>query len=322
MISHIRTVMQYPNDLVPDIVSRTLYRYHAAIRAHLEIKSEGKYIRHIAAKSIYEAVQIMDTPADLINVAIETLVKEHCELPAFRTLDLLSTRIRKLVNKRMFQTVLDRLDGTEERLLKQLIDRDEPGHFTNFNRIKEAPKSASLTHLDEWLDKLSWLTSLGNMERVLEGIPYAKIKHLAAETRALHATNLWDFTPPKRFTLLVCLIHQTTISTRDEIVQMFLRRMNKFQDRAKEELETIRGKERVTTERLIDVFTDVLSDSREVFQQLVDTLDAFSEDELQDLRRILGLEEEQVSGSTFFAHFHEEHEPDMRAWLEKVKKEG
>ena len=66
---------------------------------------------------------------------------------------------------------------------------------------------------------------------------------------------------------------------------------------------------------------DVLSDSREVFQQLVETLDAFPEDELRELPRILGLEEEQISGSLFFAHFHEEHEPDMRAWLERVKKE-
>ncbi len=66
---------------------------------------------------------------------------------------------------------------------------------------------------------------------------------------------------------------------------------------------------------------EVLSDSREVFQQLVDTLDTFSENELQDLRRTLGLKEEQVGGSMFFAHFHEEHEPDMRAWMEKVKKE-
>ena len=66
---------------------------------------------------------------------------------------------------------------------------------------------------------------------------------------------------------------------------------------------------------------EVLSDSREVFQQLVETLDAISREELQDLRRSLGLEEEQVSGSLFFAHFHQEHEPDMRAWLEKVKKE-
>lgn len=65
---------------------------------------------------------------------------------------------------------------------------------------------------------------------------------------------------------------------------------------------------------------EVLSESQEVFQQLVETLDAISPDELQNLRRILGLEEEQVSGSLFFVHFHQEHEPDMRAWLEKVKK--
>ena len=66
---------------------------------------------------------------------------------------------------------------------------------------------------------------------------------------------------------------------------------------------------------------DVLSESRDVFQQLLETLDAFSEAELQDLRRTLGLEDEQVSGSLFFAHFHQEHEPDMRAWLEKVKQD-
>ena len=67
--------------------------------------------------------------------------------------------------------------------------------------------------------------------------------------------------------------------------------------------------------------TDVLRESREVFQQLVETLDAFSEEELQGLRRVFGLEDEPVSGRFFFAHFHEEHEPDMRAWLEKVNKE-
>lgn len=64
---------------------------------------------------------------------------------------------------------------------------------------------------------------------------------------------------------------------------------------------------------------EVLSDERDAFQQLVATLEAISREELQELRRLLGLEEEQVSGNLFFAHFHQEHEPDMRAWLEKVK---
>lgn len=66
--------------------------------------------------------------------------------------------------------------------------------------------------------------------------------------------------------------------------------------------------------------TDVLSDSREVFQQLVETLDAFSDDELQDTHRFEWLQGEPLRGKFVFAHFHEEHEPDMRAWLERVRK--
>ena len=64
---------------------------------------------------------------------------------------------------------------------------------------------------------------------------------------------------------------------------------------------------------------DVLSDSREVFQQLLDAIDAFSDDELQDFQRIQWLEGESLSGKLFFTHFHEEHEPDMRAWLVRVQ---
>src|SRR6266700_345061 len=65
---------------------------------------------------------------------------------------------------------------------------------------------------------------------------------------------------------------------------------------------------------------DVLSDSREVFQQLVAALDAFSDDELQDPQRIEWLQGEPLSGKFVFSHFHEEHEPDMRAWLDRVRK--
>ncbi|HJT56819.1 MAG TPA: ClbS/DfsB family four-helix bundle protein [Ktedonobacteraceae bacterium] len=65
---------------------------------------------------------------------------------------------------------------------------------------------------------------------------------------------------------------------------------------------------------------DVLSDSREVFQQLLDVIAAFPDDEFQGLQRSEWLQGETLSGKLFFAHFHEEHEPDMRAWLDRVRK--
>jgi hypothetical protein len=67
---------------------------------------------------------------------------------------------------------------------------------------------------------------------------------------------------------------------------------------------------------------DVLNDSREVFQQLVAEVSALSDEQLNDPQRFPWLEGERLTGAFIFGHFHEEHEHDMRAWLDKVKKEG
>ena len=73
--------------------------------------------------------------------------------------------------------------------------------------------------------------------------------------------------------------------------------------------------------RRIEMLFDVLRQVRAQYADALLVLVGEAEDELQELRCMLGLEDEQVSGSLFFAHFHQEHEPDMRAWLKKVKKE-
>lgn len=65
---------------------------------------------------------------------------------------------------------------------------------------------------------------------------------------------------------------------------------------------------------------DVLSDSRAVFQELLDAIDAFSDEELQDSQRFAWLGGEPLSGAFVFSHFHEEHESDMRAWLDRVRR--
>jgi hypothetical protein len=66
---------------------------------------------------------------------------------------------------------------------------------------------------------------------------------------------------------------------------------------------------------------DVLAESRAVFQQLVDTLSAFPEAELLDPTRFEWMGDEPWNGAALFGHFHEEHEPDMRAWLDQIRQE-
>jgi hypothetical protein len=194
IIRHIRTVLKLDADIVPDIASNhTLYRYHAQIRKHLEIISEGKHIRHIAASAMHQAAHSMQSPADLISAAVEMLVKEQCELPAFGTLERLARRIRTVVHRGIYRRIASRLTDEQTESLLRLLEADPASGLTAFHRIKEIPKSATLTHLDEWLARLTWLQSLGNMRPLLEGVRLTKVKHLAEEAQALHATNLWDF---------------------------------------------------------------------------------------------------------------------------------
>ena len=66
---------------------------------------------------------------------------------------------------------------------------------------------------------------------------------------------------------------------------------------------------------------EVLDDSHQVFQQLLAAVEGLPDHVLMDTQRYLPwLEGNPLSAAGFFAHFHDEHEPDMRAWLARVEK--
>lgn len=64
---------------------------------------------------------------------------------------------------------------------------------------------------------------------------------------------------------------------------------------------------------------EVLADSAETFQQLVRAITELPESDLTDPRRFTWTEGEALSAAALFGHFHEEHEPDIRAWLAQQK---
>src|SRR4030081_1788260 len=104
---------------------RTLYRHHEQIRTHLQVKTWGAEARHATILAVHHAAQVMDHPADLINVAIEDLVRQRFELPAFSTLDALVTHVRAVVHRRLFATVLGRLSEPQRQEPDALLESDQ-----------------------------------------------------------------------------------------------------------------------------------------------------------------------------------------------------
>jgi hypothetical protein len=67
---------------------------------------------------------------------------------------------------------------------------------------------------------------------------------------------------------------------------------------------------------------DVQDESHQVFQQLLVVIEGLPEDiQIEPAYHIVSLGGQHFSASEFFDHFHDDHEPDVRAWLARVEKQ-
>src|SRR5437764_8869105 len=203
----------------------------------------------------------------MINAALEELIKRRYELPAFSTLDRLAGRVRAMVYGRIYRAVESRMTAEIQRSLEKLLEIQTPSHRSPFSQLKLVPQSPTLSHLKAWQARLTWLMELGSMEALLKDIPPAIVKHFAAEARALDASELQDYTLAKRLTLVACLIKQAQMSTQDDLLEMFLKRMSTIQVRAKEALQQARDAQQKMTAQLVETLTDLVETAVEDKEQ-------------------------------------------------------
>lgn len=241
---------------------RSRQRYRDAIREHLGVRPFGDEARRFAAEAIAEAALAMDEPADLVNVAIEALVRERFELPAFSTLDRLARKVRQATNTRLFSRVDRALSEAERSRLGSLLEADERGR-SDLNLLKASPKSATKRNLGELQEGLLWMGSFVDTGRLLRGIPNQKVAHLAAQARALDASELRKVGGERRGAMLVSLIHRAKVSARDGLAEMLVKTVGRAHARAKERLDELHREKRSTTEALVGVLERILVGAQE-----------------------------------------------------------
>lgn len=264
IVNYIRTFLKLGEPLNLGYESpQTLSRHKKVIRSYLQVSQFDQEANQFLSANVENKALVMDNPADLINVAIEELVKNRYELPPFSTLDRLVCHIRNRVNQQLFFQVSSQLSSEDQQRLNDLLDNHADRERSSYNDLKKLPKKSSRNHLNDLLVHLSWLETWGDVRNFIQPLTRSKIEYFATEVSALNASELKDIKLPKRLTLLLCFIYSAQVKTRDYLVEMFLKQMKKIQNKAKEELETIRQRDRETTEKLVSVLTNVL----QVFQE-------------------------------------------------------
>ncbi|MBF6047911.1 Tn3 family transposase [Streptomyces sp. NRRL B-1677] len=258
VVGHVRGLPGLEEDVLPlhDSV-RTAARQRDFVRERLGVECDKEKARAVASAAIYEAVQAKDNPADLINVALETLVRKRLELPGYTTLDAMASAIRTEVNTGFFETIAGRVDEAGTARVLGLL-RVVSGSRSRFDELKRPAKAPSVSHLREHLAYPDRLKLLGPTADWLEGVPSAKVEHFAGQARVLDAAELGKVGVVKRTALLVCLLHMAKVRARDELVTMLCMRMARITKKAKEDLEKIRQRHRAESEWLLAVLGEVL----------------------------------------------------------------
>lgn len=237
----------------------TLHRYRTAVRTQLGSRPYFDGGEEMVIASVRHSAETMSDPADLINAAVEALVKAHVELPAFSTLNRLVGHLRQEVHETLYQRITGALSPEQGRILDALLDVPEGDRLNGFSRLKQTPGPPTLKHVRQWTERLAELDGILDPRSFLKEIPYTKVRQFAAEAAALESSDLRDLClPGKRHALLLSFLHQVQSDTRDQLVEMFVRRMRRTQHGALERLHTLQENHQKTEETLIRVFGQVL----------------------------------------------------------------
>jgi hypothetical protein len=161
--------------------------HRTLVRERLGVTCDPQRARAVCEDAIGGAALVKNHPPDLINVALEMLVRSSLELPGFWTLDELAARIRQDVNSAMFERVGARIALPDRIVLEGLLDVDGPGSKSAFHRLKQAAGRASWSAFREQVAHLRWVDSLGDTSVWLDGIAESKIADFAGEAMAADA---------------------------------------------------------------------------------------------------------------------------------------
>lgn len=239
---------------------RTWWRYRDYVRVRMGVVYDAKRVRQMAVEALEAAVVTKDHPTDLINVALEELVRARCELPGYSTLDSMVARIRARYNTALFAGVEERMTPGDRLRLERLLLVDPASRRSGFETLKAPAGSAmKLGKFKDRIELLRRLDAVGETGAWLGGVSTQRISHFAGQARAFDVDELSRAGEPKRLTLIACLLHETRIRLRDETVEMFCKRMALVHRKGRERLEELKLAHRAESEYLLDVFGEVLS---------------------------------------------------------------
>ncbi|MGW8357669.1 DUF4158 domain-containing protein [Streptomyces wedmorensis] len=253
-----QTISVLPDTHVAFQPERSAERYRSWIREYLGLVHDPVRARGIAAAAMEEAASVRASVVDLVNVALEEIVRAGLELPGFSMLDRMAGSIRTRVEGEICARIAERVGSARSRLAGLLVVPDGERR-SPLDVIKEPGRRATWSRYRQHGERVDLVDGFGDAARWVEGVAAAKVSAFAEQARVLSVGEMLDISEPWRTRMLACMVAKARARVRDEFVVMLSKRMARHAKRAQEELADLEQRHKASTEQLLATYKDVLT---------------------------------------------------------------
>ncbi|MFL6415580.1 MAG: Tn3 family transposase [Bryobacteraceae bacterium] len=239
-LSIIRTVAQTAGyDAVPSGLdyydqSTLRVRHMALVRSWTGVSAYDRSAFKTIVKSCVEASRVREDLADIINIAIEELLRKRYELPAFTTLLRAARTARATVNWSYYSRISQAVDPQARTRLDALFDKADGARQTPWEAVKNEPGQPTVKRVKRFLETARWLKEQAVDLKALAGIPVVKLQRFAVKARGLNASRMRESQPDKRYAYAAALIQRQRARALDDAADMLIRLVQRMQNTAKE----------------------------------------------------------------------------------------
>lgn len=240
--------------------SGTGIRQIAMIREYRMVKVFDEQARQVMLAAMENAVVEKDAKSDIINIAMDELVKHSYELPAFSTLVKAAEHVHASAYRALYQYVSDSLNHVEKEKLDALFQNKEGSTYSDWHMIKQDPGRPTIGQLKEWISRKNWVSEryVGTDFFQHLRIPSTKMARLADEAMTLDAAGMKKVEPHKRYTLAVALLFAQFAKTMDDIGEMYTKRVAIAENKAEKSLHDLKEKREKQTDNLVAILRDTV----------------------------------------------------------------
>lgn len=233
-------------------LSQARRKHLSTVREFLDVKPFDDGGKALMRKAFLEAALTKEDVIDLINIGIETLVRDRYELPAFDTLEREARAQRATTNQALFAQIHRALGDADRSFFDSLfVVGDNPRRVSLWNDLKQDPAKPTLDGMRQLVARYDQLTGMAGHAHLLKAIPVVKVRQWALEGSSLDAASMADLEPSKRYAVTLALISQRLARVTDDLCDIFCQQMRRVTRLAEAALENYLADNQEKTDEIL-----------------------------------------------------------------------